>query len=363
MNEFLESTRFAFRHLHAGDVDTPVLTDRSPDDVLFRLASRHRVAGLWVAAGLAPAWKRNAYGQALYVARCTSEAELIFEYLHPVIPSVGLVKGPALASLAWPQPGLRHYDDLDFRCGKDDLDTLTSAFLSLGYRPEIADPNRQANLWHYGWGIAFVKDDGLRVEINHRLFPPHYPVPVRFEGVGDSIWMPLALDQRSVLTLAPAAHLLLCSMHAIWHGWERLGWVVDIAGLMVRCPGILEQARQLAGRGFPRRALDSACQVANGLFGPLPGAAAPEAASARDLGEAVALLMRPDGRHAGTRRLQRRLCSPAEWFSSTLRRVLTPGDPDFKRWSLPEGQRYRYRLLRPLRLLTTLRQRIGASAR
>ncbi len=350
MNEFLEWTRFAFRHLHAYEPLPTSLPE--PTDALARLSRQHRVAGLWAAAGLAPAWKPYAYGQALYAARCTSEAERIYDCLQPIIPAIGLIKGPALALQAWPQSGLRHYDDLDFRCGKEDVDKLSAALLPLGYKPEIPDANRQSHLWHFGWGIAFVNGDGLRVEVNHRLFPPHYPAPVEFQGTGGDVWTSLPLDQRSVRTLAPAAHLLLCCMHAIWHGWERLGWVVDVAGLMVRCPGVVEQARQLAGEtGFPRRALEAACQVASGLFGPLPGAAEPEAARDLDLGEAVALLMRPDGRHAGARRLQRRLCNPTEWISSTLRRLLTPGDPDFKRWSLPAGRRYHYWLLRPLRLV------------
>lgn len=350
MNEFLAWSRLAFRQQRVAEPLPAVLPP--PTDALSRLARQHRVAGLWVAAGLAPTWKPYAYGQALYAARCTAEAERLYEHLAPAIPAIGLIKGPALATQAWSQPGLRQYDDLDFRCGKMDVDTLSAVLRSLGYKPEITDANRQSQLWHFGWGIAFVKDDGLRVEVNHRLFPPHYPVPVRFEGTGSDVWTSLPLDQRSVRTFTPAAHLLLCSMHAIWHGWERLGWVVDIAGLMTRYPGVVQQARQLAGdTGFPRRALETACGVANGLFGPLPGTAEPDDAGDRDLGDAVALLMQTDDRRASAKRLQRRLCSPTEWIGSTLRRVLTPGDPDFQRWSLPAGRRYRYWLLRPLRLL------------
>ncbi len=359
MNEFLAWTRLAFRHLQAAEPLPAVLPQ--PTEALSRLARQHRVVGLWVAAGLAPTWKQHAYGQALYAARCTAEAERLCAHLAPVIPAIGLVKGPALAVQAWSQSGLRQYDDLDFRCGKEDVGKLSAVLLSLGYNPETADANRQSHLWHFGWGIAFVKDDGLRVEVNHRLFPPHYPAPVELEDKGGDIWTSLPLDQRSVRAFTPAAHLLLCSMHAIWHGWERLGWVVDMAGLMTRYPRVLEQARQLAGTtGFPRRALEAACHVANGLFGPLPGAAEPDAAGEGDLGDAVALLAPMTDRRAAARRLQRQLCSRTEWFGSTLRRALTPGDPDFQRWSLPAARRYRYWLLRPMRLLARARPPAGS---
>ncbi len=350
MNEFLAWTRLAFRNLY---VSEPLPNARTePPSEFFKLARQHRVVGLWAAAGLAPGWKSHAYGQALYAARCTEEAERLYARFAQVIPAIGLIKGPTLAVQAWPQLGLRHYDDLDFRCGKEDVDALAAVLLSLGYVPETSDSNRQANLWHFGWGIAFVKGDGLRVEVNHRLFPPHYPAPARFEGVREAIWTQLALDQGAVQTLAPAAHLLYCSMHAVWHGWDRLGWVVDMAGLMTRYPDVVEKARQLAGEtGFPRRALEAACHVANGLFGPLPGADEPDDAGDGDLGDAVALLMQTADRRVAARRLQRRLCSRTEWIGSTLRRALTPGDPDFQRWSLPAARRYRYWLLRPTRLL------------
>lgn len=354
MTDLLQFTRIAFWHLHACEGATRVLPDRVPDDALLRLACRHRVSGLWAAAGIPPAGKRQAYGQVLYSARVTFEAERIFQHLQSILPSVGLIKGPALAVQAWPQPGARNYDDLDFRCGREHFDKLGSAFSALGYKPEFADPNRQANLWYFGWGIAFVNDDGLRVECNYRLFPPHYPAPTRLEELGDSVWTPLLLDHQTVLAPTPAAHLLLCGMHAIWHGWERLSWGVDIAGLMIRHPGALEQARRLAGEaGFPRQALEYACRVANGFFGPLPGASEPLPAGDRELGDAVTLLLQTGrGRFAGTRRMQQRLCSRKEWIGSVVCRGLTPGDPDFQRWSFAAGQRYRYWLLRPLRLLT-----------
>ena len=359
MHDFLEWTRIAFRRQH-GLGESPEQQRQAwiPDDAMFRLACRHRVAGLW-AAELVPDWKHYAYGQAQHAVRCALEAERIYGHLQRSIPGIGIIKGPALAVQAWPQHGLRHFDDLDFRCGKAQFRRLREAFGALGYRPAIEDPNHQENLWHFGWGVAFTRADGFLVECNHRMFPPHYPWPARLDRADAGVWNLLTMEQHKVLTLDPAPHLLLCCLHAIWHGWERLSWAADIAGLLVRYPEVLDDARRLSGAsGFPRRALDSACGVVNGLFGPLPGWSGRTPAGDADRIEAESLLMRADGTggFGFARRLQYRLYNNRERIGCTLRRLLIPGDLDFRRWSLSSRHRHAYWILRQFRQLGILQR-------
>jgi len=355
MHDFHEWSRIAFRRQHGLlDLPEPCRPVLTPDDAMFRLACRHRVAGLW-AAELVPAWKHYAYGQAQHAVRCALEAERIYGHLRQSIPGIAIVKGPALAVQAWPQPGLRHFDDLDFRCGKTEYCRLRDAFGSLGYRPAIEDAGRHENLWSFGWGVSFSRADGFLVECNHRMFPTHYPWPPRLDRTGAGLWCLLALDRHDVLTLAPAPHLLYCCLHAVWHGWERLSWAVDIAGLLVRHPEALAAARMLAKAGFPLRSLEHACGVANGLFGPLPGFPAGSSAQDEELREVESLLMRQvaAGGFRVARRLHHGLLNRRERLGYTLRRILIPGDPDFQRWSLPAACRHGYWVLRPLRLLAS----------
>lgn len=356
MNGFLQLSRQAFHSLHGLDVDpesTPVI-----DPAWFDAARRNRVVGLWAdSAGAVPVgeeWHRYAVGQMLHSARLTAEAVRIQDTLKGSVEGLRLVKGPALDAQAWPRPGLRCYDDLDFRCAKHSLDALTCGLQSLGYLPMEEPLRRRENLWYFGWGIGFRHPDGFMVEFNHRMFPPHYPWPDRLTSYTPELWSSLKMDRHLVECPVPALHLLLSCVHAIWHGWERLGWLADIAGLLVRHPGVLPAAEELAARNhFLHRALQCGCGVADKIFGPLPGAADFGTTSDPLVDQALVLLMRIDPSipvHV-QRQIHHQLMRPREEALYTLRRLLTPGDPDFRQWSLSAGRRGLYWPLRPVRYL------------
>ncbi len=364
MSELRHGARIAFRRLHGLALDTEAGDDRAPcpDEQFFRYAGQHRITGL-LAADWVPAWRSYACGQALYTARCSAAAERLFGALQDTLPALALIKGPALAVQAWPQPGLRHYDDLDFRCAFIRYARLRDALSGLGYRPDGEDERRQAHLWHFGWGTAFVHADGPRLEFNHRMFPPHYPWPAGLNPGRGGEWMRLQLDQHAIVAPSPALHLLICCMHAVWHGWERLAWVADIAGLLATYPEAYTQAHALAGGAqFPRRAITTATALANRIFGPLPGADAFYPAPARAIQDAwQACAQAPTGRgFAAQRRLHKAFLNWPGCLGYDLRRLLTPGDADFRCWPLPAAIPGAYWLLRPLRLLVC-RRTVGRS--
>jgi hypothetical protein len=364
MDDFLKLNRRAFRSIHglSIDPDTQRAIEPSDADGWLRAARRHRVAGLWadglnlpeLVPSVAPAWKTIAYGQALHTARLTAEAGRIFPALQCAVPDLRLVKGPALAAQAWPQPGLRTFDDLDFRCGKQHLGSLLKELSALGYRPEVSEANRLNHLWRFGWGITFRHADGFMVEFNHRMFPPHFPWPERLSRYVPELWKMQTLDGVPVPCPAPALHLLLACVHAVWHAWERLDWMVDIAGLLVRHPGIFAEAQHLVSRGsLAQKALSCCCCAADRLFGPLPGVPQHEAPDEELAEQAIASLMRTDPDVPATvrRQLHYRLMRPQESILYTIRRLATPGDPDFKQWSLTGTLRPLYWVLRPLRYI------------
>ena len=272
MNEFLTLSRIAFRSLY--ELET-VPENLSIAEDWFDVARQNRVVGLWADtfgnALLCEEWRRHAYGQLLHSSRLTAEAGRVVAALTNSVDGFRLVKGPALEAQAWPRLGLRSFDDLDFRCAKNSLNALTRGLLKLGYQPEEMEIQRRENLWHFGWGISFTHPAGFFVECNHRMFPPHYPWPDRLTRYTTDLWLPLMLDQSHVECPVPALHLLLSCVHAVWHGWERLGWLVDIAGLLTQHPRLFAEAENLAGPSpFLRRSLNVGCDVADQIFGPLP---------------------------------------------------------------------------------------------
>lgn len=351
MDDFLPLARRAFRTLHglpdAGKTTwTPEAQER-----LFAWVRHHRLLGLFQAGlpEMGQALQSAVYGQAQHTARYMHEAERLFSQLSPVLPTLALVKGPALAMQAWPDPGLRSFDDLDFLCARQDYSRFLEAMQAAGYMPEPHDPKRRSHLWHYGWGITFRHSEGFMVEVNHRFFPRHYPWPCRLDARQGRPFAEQTLDSAAVRAPTPALHLLLCCLHAIWHGWARLAWLADIAGLLARHPGIFLQAQALAARcPFAENALAGGCALAEAFFGPsLCSATAPSVVTdeARALLNGTARAM--DSREL--RRFHETFMTRTEILSYRLRRIFTPGDGDFRRISLPPALRGLYWLLRPVR--------------
>jgi hypothetical protein len=355
MDEFIPLCRRAFRVAHGLPSNEPTPFVPAEEQVpLLAWARRHRVTGMLQAGlpGMGPARQSAAYGQAQHTARCTLEAERLFAQLAPALPTLALIKGPALAAQAWPEPGLRSFDDLDFLCAPGDYPELLEGMRAASYLLAVEDPRRMAHLWHYGWGVAFRHPAGFMVEVNHRFFPPHYPWPLRLDGSQEGLFRMQTLDGAAVRVPTPALHLLLGCLHAVWHGWTRLAWLADIAGLLVRHPEIFPQAEACtAGCPFARQALVAGCGVAEALFG--PGLASPPlpAAPPEVIPAAMAFLQGTTRDLAGRelRTLHEQFMTGAEKAAYRVRWICTPGDGDFKWISLPPALRGLYWPLRPMR--------------
>ncbi len=363
---FLHYSKTAFRNVHGLEAHAPecAIWD-SPE--LLHLARKHRMIGILyagISTGLPAQWQNLAYGQASLSARYTNEAlRLVETFSQTIIPTPLLIKGPGLAMQAWPDPALRAFDDFDFRCRIEDFKTFQDVAIAAGYIPLIQNADHNEHLWHFGWGVTFRHIDGYFLEVNHRLFPRPYPCPKRIapqEGI-----MPVCeqqLDGRLAIVPTPAAHLVLASAHALWHGGERLAWIADIAGLLVRHPDILQEAVRICGKHvYLRNAVITACLLADQLFGPdLPGRERNDKERNKLIKPHILnvcaiyrqqVMASNIPTRAERRRLQRPLCSKTEACGAFVRRALTPGEPDFNTLNLKPEQRNRYWFYRPLRIL------------
>jgi hypothetical protein len=343
----LDAARLAFQHLHGKR--TPESAQPSID---LAHARRERLVGLLFQARPDPAWEAAAWGQARYTARCTALAEDLFHRLHKEIPDIALIKGPALARQAWPDPGLRSFDDLDFRCPRARYTDLCDVLLDAGCTPLLEDAWRQSHYWHYGWGIAFQHPDGVIVEINHRFFPPQMPWPRAWTLHEHALFQQTPLDSCSVRTPTPAFHLLLSCLHLFWHGGERIGWLADIAGLLALHPDAFQEANAWTTHSaMTRAALHTGVQLAETVFG--PDIAAPHAprANPKAAGELLHQLQTTHPLPApAVRRLHRQLMPLPMQLAYDLRRLTVPGDGDFRHYHLPPRRRAAYWPLRIWRL-------------
>ncbi len=343
--------RESFRRVQGLDAGpAPAFGDFQPAD-LNDWAHAHRIQAM-LHAGLPEeglALQSAAFGRAHHSARWTTEAERLFELLSPSIPSLALIKGPSLARQAWPDPALRSFDDLDFLCARRDGHRIQAGMARAGYQPALADARRRAHRWHYGWGMAFRHPEGFLVEFKFRFMAPHYPWPSGLDAQRNSAFIRQPLDHRTVRAPSPSLHLLLCSLHAIWHGWARLSWMADIAGLLVRHPEAFSQAMEWAAScACARQALSTSGALAEALFGPgICAARAPESI----VDQAVRLL---DGTQRALhgpelRAFHEQFMTGAEKRIYLMRRIFIPGDGDFLWMALPAALRFLYWPLRPIR--------------
>jgi Uncharacterised nucleotidyltransferase len=217
-----------FRHVAAGhgmsSIAWRVLAAHAklvPTGVLADLRTRH----LTVAA------------RALYLAH---ELLTVIDLLDTSgVPAI-VFKGPTLAALAYDQPGLREFSDLDILVQPAARARVRQTLIAHCYRPKCSDGRVIESPIFQCTEEAFVASDGVTVLDLHWRILPHY---TSFPDA-DSLWARAGQSElrgHPVATLATEDLLLFLCVHGAKHGWPLLSWICDLAGLIFRC----------AARGVP----------------------------------------------------------------------------------------------------------------
>src|SRR5437867_3029022 len=108
--------------------------------------------------------------------------------------------------------------------------------LAQRYRTDLsADPAEEAAYLRARYELHFTPEDGAcLIEIHQAFLAPFYCLPFDY----DSLWQRLTRKPffgRELLTLALDDVLLVLCAHGAKHSWSRLGWLCDIARLLVVC--------------------------------------------------------------------------------------------------------------------------------
>ena len=228
-------------------------SDSAPDESasadLLALAERHRVVPLLAAAGgPAPDVRRRALALAQQGVRLECELAAIAAILAAADVGFLLLKGPALARQAYPAAERRACDDLDLWVATCDLDAAATALVGAGYRRESAlDARAAACARRAGIEVAFRHADRSRlVEVAHG--DPALAPTRRAAREIRAAAVELAIAGARIRAPAPGHALVLACLHGAHHGWDRLGWVVDVAGLWLRLTAPQRQAALAAAR-------------------------------------------------------------------------------------------------------------------
>lgn len=175
------------------------------------------------------------------------------------------IKGPALAARCYNDPALRQYGDLDLVVRDRDIRRSTELMIALGYEPNV--PLAAISAAKIPGEYVFVRSNlRLLVEFHTERTFRYHPKPLPLESVfGRQI--DIQVDARRVPAFSTEDELILISIHAAKHFWERLMWVADVAALVSRQPLDWPRVAAASQEVGAERMLRVALQLAKNIFG------------------------------------------------------------------------------------------------
>jgi len=180
------------------------------------------------------------------------------------------VKGPVISLLAYDDPALRSYGDLDLLLRHKDIQPAIRRMLAMGFEPDLSVTVVQSQKVP---GEYLFRRPGTQrlVELHTEQTFRHYPKPMRIEEMLTRR-RPVVLDGRAVQVLSLEDEIVFDCIHGAKDFWERLMWVSDVAALLTKNPGIdWQKVRQNASVVNAHRMLHTGVQLAVITFGtPIP---------------------------------------------------------------------------------------------
>jgi hypothetical protein len=279
-------------------------------------------------------------------------------------------KGPVLARLAWGDPGLREYGDLDVLVASEDLERAREVLRRRGFHAKYplsaaAERALLASPAHYHLMLVHERT-GLLVELHWRT-DAQFPV----EDSADPAWWSslgrLAIGGRECAILPPRESLLALLIHGSKHHWDSLLWLADVAELL-RAATADERSWLLARASAMRvrRRVALGLMLAARHLGP----DWPEFTQAWPREQAA---MRADAQAIAGRWFQAESDAPGRWqrlgfelrlcdsarqrLRTVVDVVLRPGLEEWSRWPLPPHLFILYVPGRAIRLLAKMVRR------
>ena len=255
--------------------------------VLGVVAARLREVGyVGMPAGVQQKFQARLRTQHLFTLSMTAELFRILEAFQKAGIETLLVKGPLISLLAYGDPAVRCYVDLDLLVRHEEILSAWRTMTALGFGAEVPEA---AILAGRVPGEYLFRRAGAQqiVELHTERTFRYYPCPMRIEDLY-ARQRRVPLEGREVPALCLEDELVLNCIHGAKHFWERLMWPADIAAIVARHPEIAwEHTRQAAKDVGAERMVNVGLLLAESLLGvPLPAEMARTAkadGAARDL--------------------------------------------------------------------------------
>jgi hypothetical protein len=276
-------------------------------------------------------------------------------------------KGPAVAAALYGSILLRQYSDLDIIVAPEHRDQVTALLLARGYElwMEMTDAQKTAHE-HESHADTFVHPTSeIAVDLHWSLAQRRFAIAL----APDHLWgrlEPVALPGKTVNSIPVAELLLILCVHGAKHGWERLGWLCDIAELIdgdhnLDWDSIMAQARDTNNE---RILLVGLCLARDLLGATLPGDIAVQIdsqATVQSVAERLRTRLLTETQRPMSLleqqllypKMRERFMDKLPYFLHVARQALTPNAQDHQHLPLPSWLAFLYYAYRPIRLLST----------
>src|SRR5687768_5605967 len=270
-------------------------------------------------------------------------------------------KGPALAVLAYGDPALRRFIDLDLMVRRENVLQAAEVLALRGYHPvKSLTSDQLALLLQTQHNLQLVSASRIIVELHWQVASQLFASSVTAEELWNNLET-IRLNDFPVKSFSTEDLLFSLCVHGSRHLWERLAWTADVAHLLQVRPEIDWSALVARARAAnaERMFLLGLYLASELLHSQLPEIVTKKISQDKVIAElahqiAARLFDGPEHHPATTRqifvynlRVRRGLRSRLQYFLFTL----TPSDSDVKLFTVPARWRVAYYLLRPFRIL------------
>jgi len=336
----------------------------------LQLAEEHGVLGLVAVrlkesgrAGMPAAdWEKlqsRMRTQLLFTMSMTAELFRILESFEQGGVKTILVKGPVVSLLAYGDPAVRSYVDLDLLVRDAAILPASRILASLGFKADI--PEGAILAGKIPGEYLFKLADAQRiVDLHTEKTFRYYPRPMRIEDLF-ARQRRARLEGREIPALSLEDELVLNCIHGAKHFWERLMWPADIAAIVARHVEIdWKLVREAARDVGAERMVHVGLLLAESLLGvPVPSEMAAKTnadSAARDLVRNVESWLPTAGYQPpslGQRAMFRYKMSGGGMSGASylLRLSVSPTEEDWTEGNEERGSRWWEAIKRPFRLL------------
>ena len=241
-------------------------------DTLLELADEHGVQGMLarrleetsyegVPGSAREKLQRRVRARHLFSLSLSVELFRILDDFLKAQVEVICVKGPTVSQVAYGDPSLRSFGDLDLLVRHRDIQAVYERMQAMGFEPDI--PPLAITAGKIPGEYVFRRTGTPRmVEFHTEKTFRHYPQPMRIDDMMARKRC-VQLDGRGVPALILEDEVVFDCVHGGKDFWERLVWVADVAAIVARYPELnWENALQAAKAVGADRMLLAGVQLA-----------------------------------------------------------------------------------------------------